>query len=84
MQRVADLGQKKGHWERELPCRGPGWVSECRAPWWGSGGRVRPGWEAGFWKGAWRGFIVGTQVSFLFPLKSHLPDVLNWPYSPYP
>ena len=27
-----------------------GLVSERRAPWWGSGGRVRPGWEAGFSK----------------------------------
>lgn len=62
-------GRRRGTGRERVALRRSGLVSEQHAPGWGSGGRVRPRWEAGFWKGTWRGFIVGTQVSFLFPFK---------------
>ena len=52
------------------------WLRECvLCAGVGVRNRRHHGWEAGFWKGVGREFLMETQVSFFFPCKSLLPSL---------
>ena len=48
--RLQTWGRRSGMGRERVALQRSRLVSERRAPWWGSEGRVRPGWEAGFSK----------------------------------
>ena len=52
-----------------------GWVSQNRG---------HHGWEAGFWKGVGREFLVETQVSCFSLAILFCPVSVNWPYASDP